>query len=147
MSNQSYDLQNASRIYVIGDIHGRLDIFDQTIAKIDLDMGRAPCAETFTVTLGDYIDRGPNSRGVIERLMQNRFPTAYVALKGNHEELFENFVEILLSAANGASLADWKPCILTAYQSRCSWLAKVFGKLQTSFARTSPKIIFNSYRH
>ena len=93
MSKQSYDLQNASRIYVIGDIHGRLDLLDQTIAKIDLDMRRAPCAETFTVTLGDYIDRGPNSRGVIERLMQNPFPTAYVALKGNHEELFENFVE------------------------------------------------------
>ena len=54
MSKQSYDLQNASRIYVIGDIHGRLQYTDQTIAKIDLDIRRAPCAETFTVTYGEY---------------------------------------------------------------------------------------------
>ncbi len=44
------------------------------------------------MTLGDYVDRGPDSRGVIERLSQNPFPHAYVALKGNHEELFETFL-------------------------------------------------------
>jgi serine/threonine protein phosphatase 1 len=93
MSDKSYDLQRASRIYVIGDIHGRLDLLDQVIVKIDTDMKRSPNAEAITVTLGDYIDRGPNSRGVLERLMQNPFPTPYLALKGNHEELFENFFE------------------------------------------------------
>jgi len=45
-----------------------------------------------TVTLGDYIDRGPQSRGVIERLSVNPFPTLYVALKGNHETLLEAFL-------------------------------------------------------
>jgi len=44
------------------------------------------------VTLGDYVDRGPNSRGVIERLMTNPFPGSYVALKGNHEDLFVKFL-------------------------------------------------------
>ena len=91
MSDESYDLQVASRIYVIGDIHGRLDLLDQLITKIDMDMKREPSAEAFTVTLGDYVDRGPHSRGVLERLVQNPFPTPYLALKGNHEELFENF--------------------------------------------------------
>jgi serine/threonine protein phosphatase 1 len=93
MSDKSYDLQEASRIYVIGDIHGRLDLLDQVIAKIDMDMKQQPNAEAITVTLGDYIDRGPNSRGVLERLRQNPFPTVYLALRGNHEELFENFFE------------------------------------------------------
>jgi serine/threonine protein phosphatase 1 len=93
MFDKSYDLRKASRIYAIGDIHGRLDLLDHVIGKIDLDMKRAPCTEAFTVTLGDYIDRGPNSRGVIERLMQNPFPTAFIPLKGNHEELFETFIE------------------------------------------------------
>lgn len=93
MPDTSYGLQEASRIYVIGDIHGRLDLLDQVIGKIDLDMKRSPSAEAFTVTLGDYIDRGPNSRGVLDRLTQNPFPTPYVPLKGNHEELFENFFD------------------------------------------------------
>jgi serine/threonine protein phosphatase 1 len=92
MSESSYDLQKASRIYAIGDIHGRLDLLDQVIGKIDLDMKRAPCAQAFTVTLGDYLDRGPNSRGVIDRLLQNPFPTPFIPLKGNHEELFEDFI-------------------------------------------------------
>ena len=89
MSDKSYDLQEASRIYVVGDIHGRLDLLDQVIAKIDSDMKRAPNTKAFVVTLGDYIDRGPNSRGVIERLVRNPFPMPYIPLKGNHEELFE----------------------------------------------------------
>ena len=73
MSDKPYDLQQASRVYVIGDIHGRLDLLHEVIAKIELDMKRAPSSATFTVTLGDYIDRGPNSRGVIERLCTIHF--------------------------------------------------------------------------
>ena len=45
-----------------------------------------------TVTLGDYVDRGPDSRGALERLKCNPFPTEYIGLKGNHEELFEMFL-------------------------------------------------------
>ena len=44
-----------------------------------------------TVTLGDYVDCGPQSRGVLDRLIENLFPTPYVALKGNHETVFEAF--------------------------------------------------------
>ena len=93
MTHLSYNLEDISRIYVIGDIHGRLDLLDQLIQKIHLDIKQAPAADALTVTLGDYLDRGPNSRGVIERLVQNPFPTPYVPLKGNHEQLFENFFD------------------------------------------------------
>jgi serine/threonine protein phosphatase 1 len=42
--------------------------------------------------LGDYFDRGPDSRNVIDRLVRNPFPSRYIALRGNHEILFEQFL-------------------------------------------------------
>jgi predicted MPP superfamily phosphohydrolase len=81
-----------TRVYAIGDIHGRLDLLERAIAAIREDIGEAG-PDAVTVTLGDYIDRGPTSRGVIERLASNPFPTPYVALKGNHETLLEGFLK------------------------------------------------------
>src|SRR6267142_4483061 len=80
------------RLYVIGDIHGRSDLLDRIIGDISRDLDANPVAESLTVTLGDYVDRGPDSRGVLDRLVRNPFPTAFVALKGNHEVLFESFL-------------------------------------------------------
>lgn len=80
-----------TRVYAIGDIHGRLDLLERAIAAIGRDTDRHG-GEALTVTLGDYIDRGPASRGVIERLAANPFPTPYIALKGNHETLLEAFL-------------------------------------------------------
>jgi diadenosine tetraphosphatase ApaH/serine/threonine PP2A family protein phosphatase len=80
-----------ARIYAIGDIHGRLDLLDRAIAAIHRDVeDHGPGA--LTVTLGDYVDRGPDSRGVIDRLIENPFPTPYIALKGNHEALLQAFL-------------------------------------------------------
>lgn len=79
------------RIYAIGDIHGRRDLLDRAIEAIARDVAvHGPAA--LTVTVGDYIDRGPDSRGVIDRLASNPFPTPYVALKGNHEDILETFL-------------------------------------------------------
>jgi serine/threonine protein phosphatase 1 len=63
------------------------------VAAIRRDLEAHPVQSALTVTLGDYVDRGPDSRGVIERLMRNPFPTSLVALKGNHEALFESFLD------------------------------------------------------
>ncbi len=80
-----------TRVYAIGDIHGRLDLLDRVIAAIERDVAEhGPAA--LTVTLGDYVDRGPASRGVLDRLAANPFPTPYVALKGNHEALLLSFL-------------------------------------------------------
>ena len=85
------DRSENAPLYVIGDIHGRLDLLDRMIVLIRRDAGaRGP--DSLTVTVGDYIDRGPDSRSVIERLMGNPFPGRYVALKGNHEAVFEGFL-------------------------------------------------------
>jgi serine/threonine protein phosphatase 1 len=80
------------RLYVIGDIYGRADLLDRMIAGIARDLDERPIDDPLTVTLGDYIDRGPDSRGVLDRLARNPFPTDFVALKGNHETLLETFL-------------------------------------------------------
>jgi serine/threonine protein phosphatase 1 len=80
------------RLYVIGDIHGRSDLLDHMIDQINRDIETLDDRQALTITLGDYVDRGPDSFGVLDRLAHNPFPTRYIALKGNHEALFENFL-------------------------------------------------------
>ena len=78
-----------------------MDLLDQVIGAIHRDVEEhGPIA--LTVTLGDYIDRGPASRGVLDRLIGNPFPTPLVALKGNHEALLEAFL------ANPAVGKHWR---------------------------------------
>src|SRR6266536_402959 len=80
------------RAYVIGDIHGRSDLLDRMVDLISRDLEANPVGDCLTVTIGDYIDRGPDAGGVLQRLARNPFPTRFVALKGNHEALFETFL-------------------------------------------------------
>lgn len=80
------------RVYAIGDIHGCSDLLDRMVQAIGADLATHPAHDALTVTLGDYIDRGPDSRGVLDRLARNPFPTAYLALKGNHEQLLSTFL-------------------------------------------------------
>ena len=82
-----------TRIYVIGDIHGRSDLLDRMVEHISRDLEASPISDCMTVTLGDYIDRGPDSRGVLDRLVRNPFPTDFIALKGNHEALLGMFLD------------------------------------------------------
>lgn len=76
------------RIYAIGDIHGRLDLFDALIELIDADNAARGAAETHLIVLGDLVDRGPHSRGVIDRVMQLIETRPNVrCLGGNHEDM------------------------------------------------------------
>jgi serine/threonine protein phosphatase 1 len=76
------------RVYAIGDIHGRLDLFSEMIERIEEDDARRGPASTTVVLLGDLIDRGPDSAGVIDaaRAWAQRRPLRVLA--GNHEEMF-----------------------------------------------------------
>ena len=95
----SAPLNDLSRVYVIGDIHGRSDLLDRMIGKITHDLAASPVADSLVVTVGDYVDRGPDSRGVIERLLNNPFPARFIGLKGNHEVLLEGFLRNPQTAA------------------------------------------------
>ena len=57
------------RIYAVGDVHGRADLLDCLFARIDADVAARPVSRPIEVFLGDYIDRGPASREVIDRLI------------------------------------------------------------------------------
>jgi serine/threonine protein phosphatase 1 len=79
-------------LYVIGDIHGRSDLLDRMVVEIERDLARNPAPDPLVVTVGDYVDRGPDSHGVVERLARNPFPAELVALRGNHEAMLESFL-------------------------------------------------------
>ena len=79
------------RVYAVGDIHGRLDLLDEMLGLIEDDIVERPLATIRQCFLGDLIDRGPDSAGVIERLSSLRhFPAKPLFLMGNHEEVLLN---------------------------------------------------------
>jgi serine/threonine protein phosphatase 1 len=73
------------RIYAIGDIHGRLDLLSELLARISSDIALRPTARPLYVFLGDYIDRGSASRETIDRLIEHGKTHESIFLKGNHE--------------------------------------------------------------
>jgi serine/threonine protein phosphatase 1 len=73
------------RIYAVGDVHGRLDLLNDLLARIDQDRASRPIMRPVHVFLGDYIDRGPSSRETIDRLLEHAQSNEDVFLKGNHE--------------------------------------------------------------
>jgi serine/threonine protein phosphatase 1 len=75
------------RVYVIGDVHGRADLLESLLARVDQDLERHPIDDPLQVFLGDYIDRGPYSRDVIDLLISRRRRWPTVCLKGNHEAM------------------------------------------------------------
>lgn len=91
------------RAYAVGDIHGRLDLLDDMLARIGADIAARPAATNHVVFLGDLIDRGPQSAEVVERLRGwQPADASAVFLCGNHEE-------VLLRVLDGEPglLADW----------------------------------------
>ena len=97
-------LPDGIRVYAVGDVHGRVDLLDRVIAQIDRDIAASPPARAIQVFLGDYIDRGPSSRAVLDRLGDRGGSAETVFLKGNHETFVPAFLQ------NPSVLADWRRC-------------------------------------
>jgi serine/threonine protein phosphatase 1 len=90
------------RIYAIGDIHGRLDLLEQVLARIDADIARHPASNATRIFLGDYIDRGSDSRRVLDRLIGCCAAQPTVCLMGNHEAYLREFL------TNPGILSVWR---------------------------------------
>jgi serine/threonine protein phosphatase 1 len=109
------ELPAGHRLYAIGDVHGRLDLLDVLLDQIhEDDAGRRP-ADTHVLLLGDLIDRGPYSAGVVRRVMagDDRFASLR-ALKGNHEASLlsvlagdTRWLQSWLDYGGRASLRSW----------------------------------------
>jgi serine/threonine protein phosphatase 1 len=82
-----------TRIYAVGDVHGRADLLSEITARIDDDIRRRPIAHTVEVYLGDYIDRGPDSKTVMDLLAVRLVANHAVCLRGNHEAVLEGFLQ------------------------------------------------------
>ncbi len=82
------------RVYAVGDIHGRTDLLKKIRDMIVADTETRDPAENIVIFLGDYIDRGPDSRGVIEILANDPLPGfRTICLMGNHEDFMVRFLE------------------------------------------------------
>lgn len=105
------------RVYAVGDVHGCLDRLVAMHELIAQDLDQRPVAEPVLVHLGDYVDRGPDSAGVVARLARQP-PLANLAttnLMGNHEHMMlaalasadAQSTGLWLANGGGDSLASW----------------------------------------
>jgi serine/threonine protein phosphatase 1 len=92
-----------TRVYAIGDVHGRIDLLDRLLGRIGEDMTFSPFEsrlpdQVVVIFIGDLIDRGPESRAVIERMVNGapaEGPLAaarFICLRGNHEDYLMQFL-------------------------------------------------------
>jgi serine/threonine protein phosphatase 1 len=94
-------LPDGLRLYAIGDVHGRADLLQRLFGQIDADLKRRPAERCLHVMLGDYIDRGPASRAVIDGILARAARHDLVALKGNHDAF------LLQALEEPATMGDW----------------------------------------
>ena len=95
-------LADGIRIYAVGDIHGRADLLEKLLFQIQVDDNRHPSDRSLIVFLGDYVDRGPDSRKVLDILVECSTSREAVFLKGNHELFIPRFLH------DPSSLKDWR---------------------------------------
>lgn len=106
MSSQGVHLAAAAapdgmRLYAIGDVHGRADLLKRLHDRIDAELARDRPGDWRVVHLGDYVDRGADSRGVIDFLIARMAEDdRHVALMGNHDERFAMFLRDISEWAN-----------------------------------------------
>jgi len=89
------------RLYAVGDVHGRLDLLERLFELIDADRAAHPGRRHAELLLGDLIDRGPDSRGVVEAALRRQASHGLVALRGNHDQFLLDALE------KPASIALW----------------------------------------
>lgn len=90
-----------TRVFAIGDIHGRADLLRKVFESIDTFESRFPTSRSVEILIGDYVDRGPDSRGVIDLVLDRQTRREVVALAGNHEEM------LLRALVEPGRMSDW----------------------------------------
>jgi serine/threonine protein phosphatase 1 len=90
------------RLYAVGDVHGRADLLKQLLSVIDADVAVRPIARPIRIFLGDYVDRGPESKEVLDVLVEYGERHEVVFLKGNHETYVFEFLK------TPEILAEWR---------------------------------------
>lgn len=134
------------RVYAVGDIHGRLDLLEELLSRVDADLAQRPVTRPIFVFLGDYIDRGPSSRETIDRLLQRSELNECVFLRGNHEQLAVNCLH------NPRVINQWLRLggaeTLASYGLTLGHLTNQtkVAELQAAFHRALPRAHLNFFR-
>jgi serine/threonine protein phosphatase 1 len=95
-------LPDGLRIYALSDIHGCADLLERAFQSIDADLQRKSAKRVLHVFLGDYIDRGLDSRRTLDLLIERARRDTTVFLKGNHEDVLLSFLQ------DPTRLHDWR---------------------------------------
>ena len=106
-------LPAGERVYAVGDIHGRLDLLEAMLDLISADGASRPYSRTTLIFLGDLVDRGPDSRGVVARVRHLCEAGCARLIKGNHEEVFVEAARGSRHAANALVRIGGMPTILS----------------------------------
>ncbi|WP_363082561.1 metallophosphoesterase family protein [Phenylobacterium sp. SCN 70-31] len=126
-------------VYAIGDIHGHALVLDDLLRRIaaDVEVSR-PHEAPRLVFLGDYVDRGPDSRAVIDRILalveSGRFEVT--ALKGNHEDALLKFLDDPAYAPSW--IENWGETTLRAYGIASPWREDGAAQARARFAAVFP---------
>lgn len=118
-----------ARTFVIPDIHGRLDLLNKALAEI---AARSRGEADTVVTIGDYVDKGPASKGVIDRLLTG-LGTGFelVTLKGNHDAMMidalrdRSAMASWLAKGGDTALASYGDDPAQVPQSHIDWLDRL----------------------
>lgn len=130
-------------IYAIGDVHGRLDLLEPLVKDIVTDMlNSKPAHPPLLVFLGDYVDRGDSSAGVVDLVLKLKSSAGFevLALKGNHEEAMLQFLEdpdfgaTWMAHGGATTLASYGVTPPATRNDADAW-----RKTRDAFARALPK--------
>lgn len=133
-------LEFGDRLYAIGDIHGRADLLDRLYASIRADSAEGTAGRRLVVHLGDYVDRGRDSRGVIDRVMAPGLPGfRSVALLGNHDLMMREFLSDPMEWGPGwLAPVNGGEATLASYGVEAPRRAEDFPRARDLFARALP---------
>ncbi len=102
MRQTTPSLPDGLRIYAIGDVHGRFDLLEDMAGRIRDDLFASPANQALEIFIGDYIDRGPQSRDVVDWLMETPpLGDERICLMGNHENM------LLSALADASDMPIW----------------------------------------
>jgi serine/threonine protein phosphatase 1 len=127
------------RLYAVGDIHGRDDLLCDVLHKIDVDLAEAAGVTPLVVFVGDYVDRGPNSRRVIDLLIELEMRLPTVCLCGNHELYMLKFLREPDSGPQWFDLGGRETLTSYGLQIPAKLNGRVLADLSRRFQEALPK--------
>lgn len=138
--NGTHRIPDGHRVYAVGDIHGRLDLLEAMLEKIDTDDRQRSGAETSLIFLGDLVDRGPDSKAVIERLLNLRSSGRSTRfLMGNHDEIFLKAATGDVKAVRFLTRIGGRDTILSYGVTEEQYGSYDFDDLAEAFAKSVPQ--------